>query len=172
MPVAERSSLPGATTTAFRVTWPTPSHGAAISTMLTPAISGFSGCTQAQLLARSGADQLTGERGQTPPRARSRNRGVRIGEPAHPPVSDVDVQRAQLLHLELGVEVLHEAGDVRELDALAASLATRRAGLDDPARGLEPNDGLRLLRSSRSPTARSPCRSCSSLTSPDTRSAP
>ena len=44
MPVAERSSRPGATTTAFRVTFPVPCQGSAIWTMLTPLISGFSGC--------------------------------------------------------------------------------------------------------------------------------
>ena len=44
VPVAERSSRPGATTTAFRLTLPTPCHGSAIWTMLTPAIAGFSGC--------------------------------------------------------------------------------------------------------------------------------
>jgi hypothetical protein len=44
VPVAERSSRPGETTTAFRVTAPTPRHGAASWTMLTPAIAGFSGC--------------------------------------------------------------------------------------------------------------------------------
>src|SRR6266536_3475958 len=42
VPVAERSRRPGATTTAFFVTAPTPRHGAAIWTMLTPAIAGFS----------------------------------------------------------------------------------------------------------------------------------
>ncbi len=45
MPVAERSSRPGATTTAFRVTLPTPWNGSAIWQMLTPAMPGFSGCT-------------------------------------------------------------------------------------------------------------------------------
>jgi hypothetical protein len=46
VPVADRSSRPGATTTAFFDTAPTPCQGSAISTMLTPAISGFSGWTQ------------------------------------------------------------------------------------------------------------------------------
>ena len=46
VPVADRSSRPGATTTAFRVTLPTPCQGSASCTMLTPAISGFSGCEQ------------------------------------------------------------------------------------------------------------------------------
>ena len=45
VPVAERSSLPGDTTTAFLETASTPCHGSAICTMLTPAMSGFSGCT-------------------------------------------------------------------------------------------------------------------------------
>ena len=43
VPQADRSSRPGEITTAFRVTSPTPFQGAAIWTMLTPVISGFSG---------------------------------------------------------------------------------------------------------------------------------
>ena len=42
VPVGERSSRPGATATAFFVTAPMPCHGAAICTMLTPAMLGFS----------------------------------------------------------------------------------------------------------------------------------
>ena len=53
---------PGATTTAFFVTAPTPRHGSAIWTMLTPAIPGFSGwahgsCSRAATRIRSPASE-------------------------------------------------------------------------------------------------------------------
>ncbi len=62
VPVAERSSRPGATTTAFRLTFPTPCHGSASWTMLTPAIAGFSGwthgsCSRAAARIRSPASE-------------------------------------------------------------------------------------------------------------------
>ena len=56
--MAERSSRPGATTTAFFDTAPTPRQGSAIWTMLTPAIAGFSRVDARELLAGGDADQL------------------------------------------------------------------------------------------------------------------
>ena len=46
MPVADRSSRPGATTTAFFIVSPAPLKGSASCTIDTPAIPGFSGWTQ------------------------------------------------------------------------------------------------------------------------------
>ena len=45
VPHGLRSERPGATMTVLRVTWPTPAKGRVNCTMLTPAMSGFSGCT-------------------------------------------------------------------------------------------------------------------------------
>ena len=62
VPVAERSSRPGATTTALRETFPFPWNGPASWTMLTPAMSGFSGwahgsCSRAAARIRSPASE-------------------------------------------------------------------------------------------------------------------
>src|SRR3954453_19191730 len=58
VPVAERAGGPGATTTASLAAAPTPCHGSAICTMLTPAIWRFSGwahgsCSRAATRIRS-----------------------------------------------------------------------------------------------------------------------
>ena len=62
----------------------------------------------------------------------------------HAAVGDVHRQRPEPFDLERRVEPVGEAGDVRELDALAAPVTTRRAYLDDATGRFEPEDRLRL----------------------------
>src|SRR5918995_965313 len=145
VPVAERSSRPGATTTAFRLTAPTPCHGSAIWTMLTPAIDGFSGCSQ-------GSCSRAAARIRSPASERSRASWVRSRSRARPrrrsrttcPVGHVDGDRAHAVDLEGGIEAVGKARDVRELDAFAAAVPADRPHLDHSARRLEAEDCLRL----------------------------
>ena len=177
VPVAERSRRPGATTTAFLETAPTPCHGSAIWTMLTPAISGVLGMDARQLLARRDADLLAGAR-ESSARLRRLEREPerrRVGDRVpHAAEGDVDRQRAEPVDLERGVEPVGEARDVRQLDALA--LAVRAAAPSPRRRRQAPraagSSRARASRPSPSRAARSRRRSCSSRTSPGTRSAP
>ncbi len=146
VPVAERSSRPGATTTAFRLTAPTPCHGSAIWTMLTPAIDGFSGCSQGSCSRAAARIRSPGKREVTRlVRFDREAERVRVGDRVpHASVGDVDSDRAQAVDLERRIEAIGKAGDVRELDALAAAVPAGRPHLDHAARRLEPEDRFRL----------------------------
>ena len=135
MPVAERSRRPGATTTAFLVTLPTPCHGSAICTMLTPAISGFSGWTHGSCsrAARRICSPTTRELARLRRLEREAQR-ARVGDRVpHAAERDVDRDAAEALHLELRVEVRREARHVRELDALALAVLARAVTSTTPA---------------------------------------
>ncbi len=121
VPVADRSRRPGATTTAFLDTAPTPRHGSAIWTMLMPAMPGFSGwahgsCSRAATRISS---PTRAEPGRLRRLEREPERG-RVGDRVpHAPVGHVDGQRPEPFDLEARIERAGEAGDVRQLDALA-----------------------------------------------------
>ena len=174
--MAERSSRPGATTTAFFVTSPTPRQGSAIWTMLTPAIAGFSGwthssCSRAAARIRSPASESS----RASSGVISKPERLRVGDRVpHAAVGDVDRERAEPLDLELRVEALGEAGHVRELDALALAVAAGGARLDDAAGRLQPDDGLRLahLDHARLEQHRRHADRVRARTWPGTRSAP
>ena len=175
VPVAERSRRPGATTTAFLVTSPTPRHGAAIWTMLTPAMAGFSGCTQGS--CSRAAARIASPASEIACFVRFDLEAeclcVRDHVP-HAAVGNVHCERSELFDLERRVEPFGEARDVRELDRLAAAVATRRARPRPrrPAPRAEGSSPALVSRGSPSRAGPSRCRSCSIPTSPDTRSAP
>ena len=167
---------PGATTTAFFDMSPTPCHGSAICTMLTPAISGFSGCTHGSCSRAATADLLAGTRELArlaPARARSRAR--RIGDRVpHAAECDVDRDRPEPVDLELRIEAL---GEARARSSARRSRTCRRGSARSPRRRrpaprAAASSRARASRPCRSRAERSRRRSCSSPTSRDTRSAP
>ena len=99
-----------------------------------------------KLLARRRADPLAGEREVARlGRLEREAERVRVGDRVpHAAERDVDGERAETVDLERRVEPVGEAGDVRQLDALAAAVAARRAHLDDARGRLEPQRRLRL----------------------------
>ena len=100
-----------------------------------------------ELLPRRRADPLAGERKVARlVRLEREPERPRIGDRVpHAAVGDVDRQRPEPRHLERRVEPLGEAGNVRQLDALAAAIPAGGARLDDAARRLQAHDRLGLV---------------------------
>ena len=140
MPVAERSSLPGATTTAFRDTAPIPRHGSAISTMLTPAISGFSGWTH-------GSCSRAASRISSPMRDRSRASDGSSEKPSAsasaiayhiPPKATSTVSDPSPSTSSGASSLSTKQGTFVSSTHSALSLAAAGGDLDDPRRRLQP----------------------------------
>ena len=71
---------------------------------------------------------------------------MRVGDRVpHAAEGDVDGEHAEPVDVELRVESVREAWDVRQLDALAFAVAARRANLDDAGGCFEPQRRLRLV---------------------------
>ena len=99
-----------------------------------------------QLLARGDADQLADARELARlGRLEREAERVRVGDRVpHTAEGHVDRDRAEPVHLEGRVETVGEAGDVRQLDALAPAVAAPCRHLDDAGRRLQAQSRLRL----------------------------
>ncbi len=146
VPVAERSSRPGATTTAFRLTASTPLP------RLRDLHDGNSGDLRplrmhaGQLLARGLADQLTGRR-QVARLVRLDREPQHLGigdRVPHAAVGDVDDERPKTCDLQRCIEVRDERRNIHQFDAFDAAVATRGTHLDDTPRRLETQHRLGL----------------------------
>ena len=135
VPVAERSSRPGATTTAFFDTAPTPCHGSAICDDADAGDRGVLRMHAWQLLARSQPDPLADERELARlARLEREAERVRIGDRVpHAAERDIDGERAEAVDLELRIEAIDEARNVRQLDALALAVAQPAVTSTTPA---------------------------------------
>jgi hypothetical protein len=147
VPVADRSSRPGATTTAFLVTSPTPRHDSAICTIETPAIFAFSGCTHgscssaAARIASPASHKSRASRGSI-----AKTERVRVGDRVpHAAKRNIHGEQAKPVHFELRAEPVREARHVRQLDALDPAVATARRHLDQTSRRLKPQRRLESL---------------------------
>ena len=147
VPVAERSSRPGATTTAFLVTAPTPCHGSAICTMLTPAIAGFSGCAQGSCSrAATRISSPTCERSRGLGRLEREAERVRVGDRVpHAAEGNVDGEGSDDSTSSVASSRSTKQGTFVELDALAAAVAAARVDLDEAGRRLEAKRRLGLV---------------------------
>ena len=109
-----------------------------------------------QLLARGLSDQLAdaaeSSRASCGSIAKPERGGVGDRVP-HAAVGDVDDERPEPGDLERGVELRDERRDVRQLDALDATVAAGRPHLDGPGRRLEPQHRLGLVISTKPPSS-------------------
>ena len=148
VPVAERSSRPGATTTAFRVHRP---HSAPRLGQLDDADARDLRVLRVdarELLARGIANQLA-DAAQLSRLARleleAERGGIRDRVP-HAAVGDVDGDRAEPRNVEPGIELPDERRHVGQLDTVDTPLAARGSNLDGPRRRLEPQRRLGLAQ--------------------------
>ena len=109
---------------------PTPCHGAAIWTMLTPAISGFSGCDAraAARARRCGSARRRASSSRASDGSSAKPSAARVGDRVpHAAVGDVDPSVPSPSTSSGASRRSAKRGDVRQLDALAAPVAARRA---------------------------------------------
>ena len=134
-------------TTAFFDAAPTPCHGSAICTMLTPAMSGFSGCAH-------GSCSRAATRMRSPTAQSSRASDGSSAKPSAdasaiayhmPPNATSTVSVPSPSTSSGSVDAVGEAGNVRDLDALAAAVAACSSHLDDARRRLEAKRRLGLV---------------------------
>ncbi len=112
--------------------------------METPAIDGFSGWVDGQLVARRQANLLADDREVAGLVGRHREAepgGIDDGV-EHAAIGGVERDGAEPLDLDLGVQPIDESRHIGDLDRAAAAVAAPRAGSDRPRRRVEPHHCL------------------------------